>query len=66
MPNFNYKVEYAHGSAQGTVQADDEKQAESKARAMYHGQPFDTVDEKGKPIVKITEVTNVTVNLIQE
>lgn len=66
MPEFTYKVQYAHGSATGTVIASDKKDAETKAKAMYHGLQFDTVDEDGEPIVKTTEVTKVTVTQIKE
>ena len=66
MPNYQYIVYYAHGSAEGHVRADNEKDAQAKAKAMYHGQSRDTIDAKGKPVVVRTEVTKVVVKEVKE
>lgn len=66
MPEFKYTVEYPHGSAEGIVTARDKKEAEQKAKAMYHGLSRDTVDKKGNPIVETTEVTKVKVLEVKE
>lgn len=68
MPYFEYTVEYAHGSASGQVEARDKKEAEQKAKDMYHGLTRDTgkVDKAGNPIVEATKVTNVKVLEVKE
>lgn len=66
MPYFEYTVEYEHGSATGTVEAVDKKEAEQKAKGLYHGLQRDTVDKKGNPTVEVTEVTKVKVVEVKE
>lgn len=66
MPYYEYTVEYAHGSASGTVEARDKKEAEQKAKSLYHGLQRDTVDKRGNPIVETTNVTNVKVLEVKE
>lgn len=66
MQNYSYSAQFAHGGAQGEVQAKNPKEAKAKVKAMYHGNPYDTKDAKGEPIVEKIVVTDVTVTLVKE
>jgi hypothetical protein len=66
LKNYTYEAEFAHGSATGEVQATSDQDAKDRVKAMYHDNPYDTEDAKGKPVVKKVVVTNVTVTLVKE
>lgn len=66
MKNYDYLVEYAHGGAQGTIQALTAEEAKEKAKALYDGLQRDVVDKKGKVTVETTKVTNVKVTEVKE
>jgi hypothetical protein len=65
MRNYSYVAEFEHGAASGGVQAVTTDEAKSKVKAMYHGNAYDTTVD-GKPVVKKTVVTEVTVTLVKE
>lgn len=66
MASYKYRVEYAHGFAEGSVLAESVDEAKQKARDMYHGLSRDTIDAKGQPAVTRQEVTKVTATLEKE
>lgn len=41
---YEYYIKHSHGEASGSIEAESQEDAESKARTMYHGQEFPTAD----------------------
>lgn len=50
MPQFDYKIQTTNGLAEGTIEADDESDAEKKLTDIYLPKDHGFIDSDDKPV----------------